>query len=90
MRQTTTGYPFPNIPGGWSEDGKRFAQGLRFLFDRIFGQMVTKKDINALREEIFPVGIVILTGSNEAPFSFGTWTAVTTGITGVYGFKRTE
>lgn len=77
-----TGYSFPNIPKSWSQDGQHFAMGLRYLFDRLFGQQITLKDV-------YPVGVVVLTGADEAPFSFGEWTAVTTGITGVYGWKRT-
>jgi len=82
-KQSVTGYTFPNVPQGWTQDGKHFAIGLRSLFDRIFGTMITLKDV-------YPVGIIVLTGADEAPFSFGEWTAVTTGITGVYGWKRTR
>ena len=77
------GYPFPNVPKGWSEDGKRFAQGLRYLFDQLFARKQVSMD------DVYPVGVVVLTGDEESPFSFGEWTAVTTGITGVYGWKRT-
>ena len=31
-------YPFPPIPEGWTEDGKRFAYGLRNLFDILFAR----------------------------------------------------
>lgn len=82
-KQKTTGYPFPVIPGNWSEDGRRFAQGLRYLFDQLFGRQITLKDV-------YPVGTVVFTGANEAPFSFGEWTAVSSGISGVYGWKRTR
>ena len=82
-RQVSTGYPFPAIPSSWSQEGQQFARGLRFLFDRIFGQQITVKDV-------YPVGIIVLTGADEAPFSFGEWTAVSTGISGVYGWKRTR
>lgn len=32
-------YPFPPIPEGWTEDGKRFAYGLRNLFDILFARV---------------------------------------------------
>lgn len=90
MKQTTTGYPFPNIPGNWSEEGKRFAQGLRYLFDRIFGQMATKKYVDAAKGEMIPVGIVVWSTTEECPMTIGKWTAVETGVTGMYGWQRTE
>ena len=39
-RKNTTAYqyPFPPIPEGWTEDGKRFAYGLRHLFDILFAR----------------------------------------------------
>jgi hypothetical protein len=90
-------YAFPNIPKNWNEDDKQFAHGLRQLFDRLFGRMVTQRDIdNAVKDKVtlsdaYPVGIVVLSDDgNAAPFEFGEWTAVTSGITGVYGWKRTE
>lgn len=76
-------YPFPNVPQGWSDDGKQFAKGLRFLFDQLFGKQISLKDV-------YPVGVIVFTGANEAPFSFGEWTAVASGISGVYGWKRTR
>ena len=69
--------PFPNIPSKWSDEEKRFANGLREMFDRVFSRNAT-----------YPVGIVVLTSNDKKPFTFGEWEAVTTGITGVYGWKR--
>lgn len=80
-KQTAVGYPFPVIPQRWDDEERRFARGLHELFDQIFGRMSLQK--------IYPVGIIVFTGANKAPFSFGKWSAVTTGITGVYAWKRT-
>lgn len=77
----SSSYPFPKTPNNWDQEGKQFAQGLQNLFDQIFGTTILRK--------AYPVGIVVLTGANQAPFSFGKWTSVSTGISGVYGWKRT-
>jgi hypothetical protein len=94
MAKRFANYTFPAIPGRWSEEDRHFAMGLRYLFDRLFGGMLSRDDVRSIVDtklpEIYPVGIVVLTGEEEPPFSFGEWTAVTTGITGVYGWKRTE
>lgn len=78
---TETGPGFPRIPESWSEDGKRFAQALRSLTEYILSQGWRRA---------YPVGIVVLTSANEKPFTFGQWEAVTTGITGVYGWRRVK
>lgn len=80
-KQAAVGYPFPRIPDSWDQQERHFAQGIQSLFDQIFGRISLQK--------IYPVGIVVFTGADQAPFSFGTWAAVTTGITGVYAWKRT-
>ena len=74
-------YPFPKIPDRWGEQERNFAFGLQHLFDQLFGKVSLQK--------IYPVGIIVFTGDNAAPFKFGTWEAVTTGISGVYAWKRT-
>lgn len=76
--RVSQGIPFPNIPTRWNDEERRFAQGLRDLLEMAFSRSAT-----------YPIGIVVLTSKNTKPFSFGTWEAVTTGITGVYGWKRT-
>ena len=80
-RQVAVGYPFPKIPEKWGQEERTFAQGIHNLFDQIFGKMSLQK--------IYPVGIIVFTGANQAPFSFGKWTSVSTGISGVYAWKRT-
>lgn len=80
-KPAAVGYPFPKTPDGWNHEERQFAQGIHQLFDTIFGRMSLQK--------IYPVGIIVFTGADKAPFSFGKWTAVTTGITGVYAWKRT-
>jgi hypothetical protein len=77
------GYIFPAIPGRWASEEKQFALGLRGLFDKLFAR-------KAVPEECFPVGSIVLTAEEQAPFAFGTWEAVSTGIQGVYGWKRTQ
>lgn len=84
-KRTTTNYqyPFPSIPRKWGHDEMQFAQGLRRLFDILFA----KKWLSI--SEVFPVGSVVLTESDTAPYSFGTWEAIQSGISGVYAWKRT-
>ena len=80
-KQIAVGYPFPNIPAKWTHEERMFAQGLHSLFDQIFGRFSLQK--------VYPVGIVVFTGADQAPFSFGKWTPLSTGITGVYAWERT-
>lgn len=80
-KQIMTGYPFPRIPANWNEEERRFGFELKNLFDQIFGRFNLQK--------IYPVGIIVLSGDNKAPFSFGKWEEVNIGISGVYAFKRT-
>ena len=75
-RQATSGYPFPNIPSRWSEEERRFAFGLRALFDQLFGRNTT-----------YPIGIVVFTAADQKPFTFGEWEKVTA-LTGLYAWKR--
>lgn len=81
-RPLSTGIPFPIIPESWSEDGRRFAFGLRDVLEQIRWQRA------------WPVGIVVLSTKTDEndnpvrPFLFGEWEQVTTGITGVYGWRR--
>lgn len=77
------GYIFPTVPRQWNVEEQRFALGLRSLFDRLFWKKASVADC-------YPIGIVVLTAENKAPFPFGTWAAVATGIQGVYGWKRTQ
>lgn len=67
---TSYQYPFPPIPEGWTEDGKRFAFGLRNLFDILFARssswksadewtaVKAKSDIQAVLETDGKVGII--------------------------------
>lgn len=80
-RQTAVGYPFPKTPERWGAEEKQFAQGVHDLFDQIFGRLSPQK--------LYPVGIIVFTGSEQAPFSFGKWTEVPAGIANVYAWKRT-
>ena len=80
-KQVTTGYPFPRIPDNWNDEERRFGFELKNLFDQIFGRFSPQK--------IYPVGIIVLTTSDKAPFSFGKWEDVDLGFTGVYAWKRT-
>ena len=83
-RPMSTGLPFPMIPERWGEEGRRFALGLRDLMEQIRWQRA------------YPVGIVVMSvrkAENDnpvKPFTFGDWESVTTGITGVYGWKRVK
>lgn len=71
--------PFPTIPNKWTTEERLFGQGLNTLLDQI-----------QLRnwQKAYPVGIVVLTATNTKPFDFGEWESVSTGISGVYGWKR--
>lgn len=71
--------PFPAIPNRWTSEERLFGQGLNTLLDQI-----------QLRnwQKAYPVGIVVLTATNVKPFDFGEWESVSTGISGVYGWKR--
>ena len=67
---TSYQYPFPPIPEGWTEDGKRFAFGLRNLFDILFARnsswksaddwsaVRAKSDIQVVLELSGKVGII--------------------------------
>ena len=67
---TSYQYPFPPIPEGWTEDGKRFAYGLRNLFDILFARNYTwksadewtavraKTDVQVVMETDGKVGII--------------------------------
>lgn len=76
------GIPFPLLPTRWGEEERRFAFGLRDLFEQLRWQRA------------YPVGMVVLyTREDEEsnpvkPFAFGEWERITTGISGVYGWKR--
>ena len=79
IRKTNNpGIAFPPIPERWGEDGRRFALGLRDLFEQLRWQRA------------YPVGIVVLSANEKKPFAFGEWEAVTTGIAGVNGWKRVK
>jgi hypothetical protein len=54
MRRTTiTGYVFPNIPEKWTQEEKRFALGLRGIFDVLFTRIQsTSNEIEKLKEQI--------------------------------------
>ena len=74
---------FPPIPSRWGQEEHRFAMGLRDLFDSIRWQRA------------WPVVSVALSTKTDGntpvkPFSFGKWEQISTGITGVYGWKRVE
>lgn len=79
--QVYASYPFPKTPEKWDREERLFAQGLQNIIDDIYGTSILRK--------VYPVGIVVLSGANQAPFSFGKWTSVSTGMSGVYGWKRT-
>ena len=83
MGKTSSGfqYPFPTIPQKWTQEEKHFATGIRRIFDIIFAT-------NTFTKLAYPVGAVYLTTKDKVPFTFGTWSSVTTGITGVNGWKR--
>ena len=55
MKKTAnvTGYIFPNMPERWNEPEKRFALGLRGLFDILFARIQSmSKEIEELKEQI--------------------------------------
>lgn len=79
-RIQTSGPDFPMIPTRWGQEERSFALGLRNIIDAIYARVW---------QRAWPVGSVILTAGEEKPFTFGKWEAVATGITGVYGWKRT-
>lgn len=76
------GLSFPLLPARWGDEERRFANGLRELLEQIRWQRA------------YPVGIVVMSSRKDGndnpikPFSFGEWETVSTGITGVYGWKR--
>lgn len=78
-RIVQSGPEFPMIPQRWGHEEHQFALGLRSLIEYI-----------QLRvwQRAWPVGSVILTVGEEKPFTFGAWEEITTGITGVNGWKR--
>ena len=75
-----SGYPFPKTPSNWNQEERQFARGLESVFDEMY--------ISGMLKKAYPIGIVVLTGTNQVPFSFGKWVSVSTGISGVYGWKR--
>lgn len=83
-RTAETGLTFPDIPESWGDESRRFALGLRDLFEQIRWQRA------------YPIGIVVMSvRKNESnnpvkPFTFGEWEQITTGISGVYGWKRVK
>lgn len=81
QRLINYGVPFPAIPGRWLGEELSFAQGLRRMLEQIQSTVWRKA---------YPVGIVVLTSDNQKPFTFGAWESVTTGISGVYGWKRVK
>lgn len=78
------GLSFPTIPTRWGHEERNFALGLRNLFEQV-------RWVRA-----YPPGIVVFSAkTNEQnqpvkPFSFGEWEQVQTGISGVYGWRRTK
>lgn len=79
MRKTNNpGIAFPQIPERWNDDSRHFAMGLRDLFEQTHWQ------------KAYPVGIVVLSVNEKKPFAFGEWEEITTGITGVNGWKRVK
>ena len=78
LKHITTGLPFPNIPEKWTQEERRFAYGLRDLFDQLFA-----------RSNAYPVGVVVLTTEDTKPFTFGTWEELDLGLTGVHAWQRT-
>lgn len=78
------GIPFPLLPIRWGEDERRFCFGLRDLIEQ------------TQWKRAYPIGIVIFSSRVDSddnpikPFAFGEWESVTTGITGVYGWKRVK
>lgn len=77
-KPNSPGIPFPMVPQRWGEEERRFAFGLRDLIEQIRWQRA------------FPVGIVIMSAKQDKPFAFGEWESITTGISGVYGWKRVK
>lgn len=75
-RNVHDGLPFPMLPSRWGEEERRFALGIRGLLEQNRWQ------------KAYPVGIVVLSAEEEKPFTFGEWEGISTGITGVYGWKR--
>ena len=78
-RLTNAGPEFPMLPSRWGDEERRFALGLRDLIEHIRYRAW---------QRAWPVGSVVLTVNEENPFSFGVWEEITTGITGVSGWKR--
>lgn len=76
---TETGPGFPQIPESWSPDGRRFAMNLRSLAEYILSRGW---------QRAYPVGAVVFNSTNERPFAFGEWETVSSGISGVYGWRR--
>lgn len=73
-------YPYPKIPTKWNSEERKFAYGLKDIFDILFNQRTMEKT--------YPVGIVIL--ADVCPFTFGTWTEIDLGLSGTKAWKRTE
>lgn len=80
-RNTERSFPFPNVPPNWNDNSRQFALGLRNLIEQIQAKGW---------QRAYPVGSVYLTTKTERPFTFGKWETISTGITGVNGWKRVE
>ena len=76
-RTTAVSYQYPMLPERWNQEERNFYIGIRRLFDQLFSKNGT-----------YPVGIVVFTAEDRKPFTFGQWEKVTTGITGLYAWKR--
>ena len=76
-----TGPEFPIIPSRWGQEERRFALGIRDLFEYVR---------SSVWQRAWPVGSVILTTGEEKPFTFGSWEEIETGITDVTGWKRVK
>lgn len=99
--KTTTGYSFPTIPAKYDSTDKTFINAVKKLFDTLFSfksKMV--KDIekapSVAWDKLYPVGIVIWSGTSTMPrsgASSGEWTGVGSVTTDenktLYAFKRT-
>lgn len=80
-RRIDPGPGFPQIPPRWNEESRMFALGLRNALEQIWAKVW---------QRAYPVGAVVLTANEEKPFTFGKWESITTGITGINGWKRVE
>lgn len=86
-----TRFVFPRIPDKWGADERRFASGLRDLFESLFAKKADKMTdslTKALQDQAHPVGSIVLSAEEECPVTYGEWTEVTTGLTGIYAWRR--